>query len=209
MPRIPKSYDPRILAYLKKPKNLPLVLQIGDYAAKIKQDMPREFWSDVIKELNASRPNLKMISSIEFKTPTIVDLENELLNLPRSKSVTKNAHALFFDIEMYNSEDDFYVWIGAVWQTLEKKESRIYKVPEVVTLRSAMENDEDGYEFNPPYWLCGRYTWHESSRDKFLSECAEKKNQIVGTTVASYWRMVRRHLPQLLRANKVLQKFKN
>jgi hypothetical protein len=207
MPRISKSYDPGILAYLKKPTNLPLVLQLGDYAAKIREDIPNEFWCNIVKSINASRPNLKLVGNPEFNPPTKADLGEEELNLQPSKPVTKNAHTLFFNIEMNKSDDEFYVYIGAKWQTPVKMNSKIYEMSEIIKLRDAMENDEDGYEFGPPWWLCGRYTWPMTLRDKFLSEYAEKKNQIVETTVTSYWRMARQHSAQLEKANKALQKF--
>jgi hypothetical protein len=207
MPHIPKSYDDGILAYLKKPKNLPLVLQIGDYAAKIREDMPNEVWCDIVKGLKrAAQPDLKLVVNLEFNPPTNADLAKEMLNLQSGKLVTKNGQELRFDAEMGKSDDDFYIWIGVKWQTPVKRNSKIYEMPELIKLRDAMENDQDGYEFAPPYWFCGRSIWPSTSRDKFLRECAEKKNQIVETTVTSYWRMVGQHSAQLEKANKALQK---
>src|SRR5438874_2373303 len=55
MKPMPKSYDPNIVAYLKKPDNLPFVLEIGEYALKIREDMPNDVWLDIMKGLDASR----------------------------------------------------------------------------------------------------------------------------------------------------------
>jgi hypothetical protein len=205
-----KSYDPKILAYLKKPNNLPLVLQIADYAAKIREDIPNEIWCDIVKKLNASRPKMKLADDLEFDRPINAVLTKQTLNLQPWKSGRRAATKLVFDIEMNKAEHEFYVWIGAGWlQGPQKRNSPIYRIPEIIKLRTAMEDDSDGYEFSPPDWLCGRYTWPSSSREKFLSEGAEKKNEIVETTVTSFWRMVRKHFAQVEGVNKRLHRLRS
>jgi len=203
---MPKSYDPKILAYLKKPDNLPFVLEIGEYALKIREDMPNEVWCDIVKGLNASR--LKPRADRKFNLPANADLEKVELHGRPSQLGAKTAQQLVFDIEMVKFDEEFYIWIGTKWQAPEKTNSPTYRMSEIIKLRTAMENDQDGYQFDPPYWVCGRYTWPPTSKVKFVSECAESKDKIVETTVTSFWRMVHQHWAQLEKANKALRRFK-
>src|SRR5439155_24798466 len=100
MKPMPKSYDPKILAYLKKPDNLPFVLEIGEYALKIREDMPNEVWLDIMKGLDVSRRKSKLGGDFTFDRPTNVELAKGMLNLHPWKSGIRTAPKLIFDIEM-------------------------------------------------------------------------------------------------------------
>ena len=209
MTHTPKTYDKKILNYLKTPNNLPMALQIGDYAAKIREDMPKDFWSAVVTRLNATRPSSLPPGEFTFKPPTKAYLEQSMFGLQRVNPSAKSGHSLYCAIEVNNNEEEFYVYMGIGWSSQpEKKNSPTYKLPEVEALRNAMETEEEGYEFSAPWWLCGRYSWPPSAKDKFLVGIAESGNKILETSVVSYWRMVKRYWPQVEKVNKALLKQK-
>jgi hypothetical protein len=183
-----------VLNFFAAPENLPLALIVGEQIDSLRQQLNRQFWSEVTTYIQRATPSW-LVSVTE-------DRNNEdcLVGLHLRPSVEQQ---LFLQpmLEQQLNQGELQIYFGLIWSSTPTVDK--LNLPEVVALRAALERD--GYRDNEGF-LAWRWTSLYPRRKDFLLRFNSQRESLLSSAAKTLKDLLARHNDLLLAANYALAK---
>jgi len=181
-----------VLNFFGAPENLPLALIVGEHIDALRQQLNRQFWSEITLTIQHETSDW-LVESTE-------DRNNEgcLVGL-HLRPVAEQSLFLQPMMEQQLNKGELQIYFGLIWSstpTLDK-----LNLPEIITLRHALE--QDGYRDNEGF-LAWRWTSLYPRRKDFLLRFNSQREDALNSAATSLTDVLERHGDLLLAANRAL-----
>jgi hypothetical protein len=179
-----KNFDPDILEFLKRPANLSVALEIGQYAAELRDRISSDFWSRLRDKLLAGKP--PAFRKTEFVTARIGSGRwTGWALIPTFAS--KQPQVLSFAVEWESLDDNHDIYVGLRWKKEMPKKDRRYAEGVVADLRGVMI--QNSYEAWDPWWVGGHYVLNYPNPDVFFITYNSEPASIENAISTAFWKM--------------------
>jgi hypothetical protein len=181
---MPKHFDADILEFLKKQENLSFALEIGHYAAELRERISTDFWTQLRAKLVADKPS--KFGKTEL-TITRIGSGSYIGWLLVPSAASKQNQALGFAVEWESLQDNHDIYVGLRWKIPVPKKDKLYSNGAVADLRTIAT--QNGYEAWDYWWLCGSYILNYPNADAFVIAYNNEPTSIENSLSTAFWKM--------------------
>jgi hypothetical protein len=188
--------DEKIMEFLRQKENLPLALEVGRYATRLRQELTAEFWRRVQERLIAAAklPGEWQIDEISWPTYRGWNAIE--------KPFAGKSQALGFAAEEFQGGNQHDIYIGTCWKLPVPLKDKNYSKGPLLTLRQEML--AAGFESWPPEWVCGKYVRQYTNSDGFYIEYAQNADSVVDSVIKAFSSIAHRYLEAVRAVNRSL-----
>jgi hypothetical protein len=200
------QHDDVFIEYLTNRDNLPYTLDILRQGDEIRSRVLGDFWHAMLKQLRESTPRNLATKPLRWELyPSPKKMHATYAGLSCLHSAAgEQGQSLSFSVQQYCAPSEYQIQFGLQWDHEQSVKSKLLELPELVTLRSHLaENDFK----HTRWWLGWKYIFPPNeTRDGFLLKYAKDRNTILQQIEESFWLLVQETFEMTMKANRAIRK---
>ena len=181
-----------VLNFFAAPENLPLALIIGEQVDAIRQQLNRQFWSEMTAHIQKEAPAW-LVSATQDRN------QNDGLVGIHLRPQTEQAIYLQPMMEQQINQGELQIYFGLIWSSAPTADK--LNLPEITAFQQALKND--GYRDNEGF-LAWRWTSLYPRRKDFLLRFNSQREALLNSAADTLNDLLKRHGELLLTANRAL-----
>lgn len=181
-----------VLNFFAAPENLPLALIVGEHIDGIRQQLNRQFWSELTARIEKEVPSWLVTATKDRN-------QDDCLVGLHLRPQIEQAIYLQPMMEQQINQGELQVYFGLIWSSSPAVDKS--NLAEILTLRQALQ--QDGYRDNEGF-LAWRWTNHYPRRKDFLLRFNSHREELLSSTSKILTDLLARHGDLLHAANRAL-----